>query len=46
MGALRNGNFEADWSEEKSHHCKVFPVEGAPFEQEIGNIFSPPGWVV
>ena len=46
MGALRNGNFEADWSEEESHHCKVFPVEGAPFEQEIGNIFSPPGWVV
>jgi hypothetical protein len=46
MGALRNSNFEADWSEEKSHHCWVFPVDGHPFEQEIGNIFSPPGWTV
>lgn len=44
--SLRNGNFEADWSEESSHRCKVFPVGGSPFEQEIGNIFNPPGWMV
>lgn len=46
MCALRNGNFEADWSEEQSHRCKVFPVDGHPFERDIGNIFTPPGWIV
>lgn len=46
MTPLRNSNFEADWSEESSHRCKVFPVGGSPFEQEIGNIFTPPGWLV
>ncbi len=44
MTLLRNGDFEADWSEEKSHHCWVFPTGAAPFEQEVGNIFNPPGW--
>jgi hypothetical protein len=46
MNLLRNGDFEADWSEERSHHCKVFPVEGQSFEQDVGNIFTPPGWTV
>lgn len=46
MDSLRNGNFEADWSEEKSHRSLVFPVDGEPFEQDIGNIFTPPGWAV
>jgi len=44
MTLLRNGNFEADWSEEKSHHCWVFPTGAAPYEKEVGNIFNPPGW--
>jgi hypothetical protein len=45
MNLLRNGNFEADWSEEQSHHCFVCPHEGEPEEREIGNIFTPPGWI-
>jgi hypothetical protein len=46
MSILRNSNFEADWSEERSHRCKVFPVDGQPFEQDVGNVFTPPGWIV
>jgi hypothetical protein len=46
MSDFRNGNFEKDWSEEKSHRCLVFPVGGSPFEQEVGNIFTPPDWTV
>jgi len=45
MNKLRNANFEADWSEEQSHRCLVFPVDDLPFEKEIGNIFTPPGWI-
>jgi hypothetical protein len=45
MNTLRNGDFEADWSEENSHRCIVFPVGGQPFETQIGNIFTPPGWI-
>ena len=41
---LRNGDFEADWGEEGSHRCLVFPEDGAPYESDIGNIFVPPGW--
>jgi len=42
---LRNGDFEADWSEEESHRCLVFPTDGEPYETVRGNIFTPPGWV-
>jgi hypothetical protein len=42
---LRNGGFEADWSEEQSHRCLVFPTSGEAYETERGNIFTPPGWV-
>lgn len=42
---LKNGSFEADWAEEKSHRCLVLPKDGAPFEKDVGNIFTPPGWV-
>jgi hypothetical protein len=45
MNILSNGDFEADWSEERSHRCLMFPVDGTPVEQEIGNIFTPPGWL-
>lgn len=42
---LKNGEFEADWGEEKSHRCRIFPKDAEPYEREIGNIFVPPGWV-
>ena len=42
---LRNEGFEADWGEEKSHRCLVFPKGKEPFETDVGNIFTPPGWV-
>lgn len=42
---LRNGDFEADWSEEKSHRCLVLPIDGNPYEKDVDNIFTPPGWV-
>ncbi len=45
MNILRNGDFEADWSEERSHRCIVFPVGGQAFETQVGNIFTPPGWI-
>jgi hypothetical protein len=41
---LRNGEFEADWGEEKSHRCMIFPKGDAPYEKNVGNIFVPPGW--
>jgi hypothetical protein len=41
---LRNGDFEADWSQDKSHHCWVFPTAAQPYQTDVGNIFSPPGW--
>lgn len=49
MSLLKNGNFESDWSEEESHLVHVIPVgDGAedPYLAEIGNIFTPPGWLV
>jgi hypothetical protein len=42
---LRNGGFEADWGEEKSHRCLIFPKGGEPYEKNVGNIFTPPHWV-
>jgi hypothetical protein len=42
---LKNGGFEADWGEEKSHRCLVFPVGQEPYEKEIENIFTPPHWL-
>ncbi|HET90205.1 MAG TPA: hypothetical protein ENN99_05635 [Chloroflexi bacterium] len=42
---LRNGQFEADWGDEKSHRCLIIPDGGAPYEKDVGNIFTPPGWV-
>lgn len=43
---LRNGGFEADWSEESSHRCLIFDTAGRVEEAERGNIFTPPGWLV
>ncbi len=43
---LNNGDFEADWGTEQSHHCLVFPEGAAPYSKDIENIFTPPGWTV
>ncbi len=42
---LKNGGFEVDWGEDESHRCLVFPEDGAPEERDVGNIFTPTGWV-
>ncbi len=42
---LSNPGFEADWGVEQSHRTIVFPGGGGSYEQQIGNIFTPPGWV-
>jgi len=42
---LRNGGFEAAWDEGESHHCLVVPIDADVYETDIGNIFTPPGWV-
>jgi len=42
---VKNGGFEADWKEEKSHRCLVFPKGGGSHETDVGNIFTPPRWV-
>jgi len=42
---LKNGGFEADWGDEKSHRCLIFPKDGGPHEKDVGNIFTPPAWV-
>jgi len=41
MVSLKNGGFEADWSEGASHRCLVFP---GGKEREAGSVFTPPGW--
>jgi len=43
---LKNGGFEADWGEEESHRCLVFPKGGEPREIDVGNIFTPPRWTM
>ena len=41
---LDNEGFEADWGEEESHRCLVFPKGADPYETTIDNIFTPPHW--
>lgn len=43
---LKNGPLEADWSEERSHRCLVFPLGGTPYDHIKENIFTPPNWLV
>jgi hypothetical protein len=43
---LKNGDFEADWGDEQSHRCLVFPAGAAPHTADVENIFTPPDWVV
>ena len=42
---LKNEGFEADWGEEKSHRCLIFPKGREPYETDVGNMFTPPGWM-
>jgi LysM repeat protein len=42
---LTNPGFEADWGVEKSHRCLVISTDFSVYEKDVGNIFTPPGWV-
>jgi hypothetical protein len=42
---LKNGGFEADWGEKKSHRCWIFPKGKEPYQTDVGNIFTPPEWL-
>ena len=42
---VKNGGFEADWGEFKSHRCLIFPTGGEPYEKDVENIFTPPHWL-
>lgn len=42
---LINKNFEADWGSESSHKCYIFKPDHTHYEADIGNIFTPPGWI-
>lgn len=43
---LQNGGFEMDWSEEQSHQALRVVAGSQPDAIEVGNIFTPPGWLV
>jgi len=45
VNLLENSGFEADWGEESSHRVVVFPAGGDPYETELGEFHTPPGWV-
>jgi len=35
---VKNPGFEADWADDSSHLCSVFPASGTPSFQNIGSI--------
>ena len=41
---LKNGGFERDWGEESDHRVTVVPNGEEPYETELGEIHTPPGW--
>ncbi|MCP4538256.1 MAG: hypothetical protein GY832_14040 [Chloroflexi bacterium] len=43
---LKNEGFEADWDEERSHRCLIIPENAGPYDRDIGNIFTPPNWLM
>jgi len=45
MVEVVNAGFEADWGDEKSHRCLVCLPGGVPYQTDVGNIFTPPGWL-
>ena len=42
---MKNGGFEADWGDERSHRVLIFPEGAEPYEKDVGNIFTPPDWL-
>ncbi len=42
---LQNPNFEAEWQPENGHQCLIVPVDSPSYVTDIGNIFTPPGWL-
>jgi hypothetical protein len=42
---LKNGGFEADWGEERSHRVVVFPADGQSYQTDLGEFHTPPGWL-
>lgn len=40
---LVNPGFEVEW--DGSHHCFVFEDDGSYYETDVGNIFTPHGWI-
>lgn len=47
MGAiLVNGDFEAAWSDERSHRCLKIEEKGAVETVDEGSVYTPPGWLV
>ncbi|MBN1954489.1 MAG: hypothetical protein JW900_05485, partial [Anaerolineae bacterium] len=42
---LLNGDFEVDWSEERSHRCLIFGTDGSVEDTVRGNIFTPAHWI-
>lgn len=41
---LTNGDFERGW-DGTHHRCRVFPVGGAPYDRQAGEIACPAGWM-
>ncbi len=42
---LVNGDFEADWGDGGTHDVLIFPTDGDSYEDQMGNVFTPPGWL-
>jgi hypothetical protein len=45
VNLLKNGGFEAAWSDEGGHRCLVFPADGNPQDKIVDTVFTPPGWL-
>lgn len=43
---LRNNGFEAKWSDQRSHQCMRIDESGRLDLVEVGDIFTPPDWLV
>lgn len=42
---LLNSGFEENWGDEHSHNILRIPESGIPEIVQLGNVFSPPGWL-
>lgn len=43
---LQNGGFEDDWGKDKSHDALKIKPDGSIEQLKVGNIFTPPNWLV